>query len=57
MKESETIIKGAEWHRDGRVTYSYTLETGGVLDSSMKCISRFVDPTHICPCSVVRSNF
>ncbi len=57
MKESETIIKGAEWHRDGRVTYSYTLETDGVLDGSMKCILLFVDPAHTCPCSVVRRNF
>ena len=57
MKESEIIIRGAEWHSDGRVTYSYTLETGDVLDGSMKCISLFVDSTHTCPCSVVRRNF
>ena len=43
MKESEIIIKGAEWHSDGRVTYSYTVEAGEVPEGSLMRPSLFVD--------------
>ena len=42
-KESEIIIKGAEWHSDGRVTYSFTVTAGDTLEDSMSRLSMFVD--------------
>ena len=43
MKESEILINGAEWHSDGRVTYSYTVEAGDAPEQSMSTPSFFVD--------------
>ena len=43
MKESEIIINGGEWHGDGRVTYSYTLEAGDVPELSITTPSLFID--------------
>jgi len=43
MKESEIIIKGAEWHSDGRVIYSFTVAAGDGPEDSMKLPSLFVD--------------
>jgi hypothetical protein len=43
MKESEIIIKGAEWHSDGRVTYSFTVAAGDAPEDSMLTPSLFID--------------
>lgn len=47
-KESEIIIKGAEWHSDGRVTYSFTVTAGDTLEDSMSHLSMFVDGWKSC---------
>ena len=46
MKESEIILKGAEWHSDSRVTYSFTVEAGDAPEQSMLTPSLFVDSRH-----------
>ena len=43
MKESEITINGGEWHGDGRVTYSYTIEAGDVPEFSITTPSLFID--------------
>ena len=48
MKEIEIILNGAEWHSDGRVTYSYTVEAGDVPEQSMSTPSMFVDGCNWC---------
>ena len=49
MKKSEIIIYGAEWHSDGRVTYSYTVVAGDAPEQSMSTMSLFIDGevTHV----------
>ncbi len=43
MKESEITINGGEWHGDGRVMYSYTIEAGDVPEPNITTPSLFID--------------